>query len=244
LSQAGLSAGSLSPIGLPAGLPAGLRIVVDDAVARSANLVFGANEPGFHFRNGNFGRDFESRDVADISLTRGERICLQCGGRLEEIQAVEVGHIFKLGDYYTRTMNLVFQDDRGRATYPQMGCWGIGLGRLMDAVAWANRDERGLVWPAALSPFRAYLMAIGQSLAVKKAAEALAEELGDEVLFDDREDSAGVKFKDADLLGIPLRLVVSTKHLAEGQVEVQERSSGRITLLPSSQVAGQVRAKA
>ena len=148
---------------------------------------------------------------------------------------MEVGHIFKLGDYYTRAMNLAFQDDHGRAAYPQMGCWGIGLGRLMDAVAWANRDERGLVWPEALAPFRAYLMAIGQSLAVKKAAEELAAELGDEVLFDDREDSPGVKFKDADLLGIPLRLVVSTKHLAEGLVEVQERRTGRVSLLPAAQ---------
>ena len=231
LAEAGLTAGSLSPIGLPPGL----RLVVDDAVARSANLVYGANQAGFHYRNGNFGRDFESPDVADISLTRGQRICLQCGGTLEEIQAVEVGHIFKLGDYYTRAMNLAFQDDHGRAAYPQMGCWGIGLGRLMDAVAWANRDERGLAWPEALAPFRAYLMAIGQSLAVKKAAEELAAELGEEVLFDDREDSPGVKFKDADLLGIPLRLVVSTKHLAEGLVEVQERRTGRVSLLPAAQ---------
>jgi len=231
LAEAGLTAGSLSPIGLPPGL----RLVVDDAVARSANLVYGANQAGFHYRNGNFGRDFESPDVADISLTRGQRICLQCGGTLEEIQAVEVGHIFKLGDYYTRAMNLAFQDDHGRAAYPQMGCWGIGLGRLMDAVAWANRDERGLAWPEALAPFRAYLMSIGQSLAVKKAAEELAAELGEEVLFDDREDSPGVKFKDADLLGIPLRLVVSTKHLAEGLVEVQERRTGRVSLLPAAQ---------
>jgi prolyl-tRNA synthetase len=234
LTEAGLLAGSLSPIGLPPDLRPDLRLVVDDAVARSANLVFGANEPGYHFLNGNFGRDFTS-EVADISLTRGERICLQCGGRLEEIQAVEVGHIFKLGDYYTRTMNLVFQDDHGRAAYPQMGCWGIGLGRLMDAVAWANRDERGLAWPEAIAPFRAFLMAIGQSLAVKKAAEALAVKLGDEALFDDREDSPGVKFKDADLLGIPLRLVVSTKHLAEGLVEVQERRTGRVSLLAPAQ---------
>ncbi len=237
LAEAGLAAGFLSPIGLPKAV----RVVVDDSVARSANLVYGANEPGFHFRNGNFGRDFESPDVADIALTRGERLCLQCGGTLEEIQAVEVGHIFKLGDYYPRTMNLSFQDDRGRAAYPHMGCWGIGLGRLMDAVAWANRDQRGLAWPEAVAPFRSFLMAIGQSLAVKKAVEALAAELDEDALFDDREDSPGVKFKDADLLGIPLRLVVSTKHLAEGLVEVQERRTGSVRLLPAAQAARAVR---
>jgi prolyl-tRNA synthetase len=175
--------------------------------------------------------------VADIALTRGERICLQCGGTLEEIQAVEVGHIFKLGDYYTRTMDLAFQDEHGRAAYPHMGCWGIGLGRLMDAVAWANRDERGLAWPEAVAPFRAFLMSIGQSLAVKKAVEELAADLGEEALFDDREDSPGVKFKDADLLGIPLRLVVSTKHWSEGLVEVQERRTGRVRLLTPAQAA-------
>jgi prolyl-tRNA synthetase len=118
-----------------------------------------------------------------------------------------------------------------------MGCWGIGLGRLMDAVALANRDERGLAWPPAVAPFRAYLMGIGQSLAVKKAVEDLAAELGEEALFDDREDSPGVKFKDADLLGIPLRLVVSTKHWSEGLVEVQQRRTGDIRLLPPAQAA-------
>ena len=240
LAAAGLRAGSLSPIGLPGGL----RVVVDDAVARSANLVIGAGEPDFHYLNGNFGRDFHSPDVADISLTRGERICLQCGGTLQEVRAVEVGHIFKLGDYYTRVMNLAFRDERGRSAYPQMGCWGIGLGRLMDAVASANRDERGLSWPAAVAPFPAYLMSVGQSLAVKKEAEELARELGDAVLFDDREDSPGVKFKDADLLGIPVRLVVSTKHLADGVVELQERASGRITLVARAQVSGALQALA
>jgi prolyl-tRNA synthetase len=111
----------------------------------------------------------------------------------------------------------------------------------MDAVALANRDERGLVWPEALAPFRAYLMAIGQSLAVKKTAEELAAELDEEALFDDREDSPGVKFKDADLLGIPLRLVVSTKNLAGGLVEVQERRTGRVRLLPPAQAILAVR---
>jgi len=241
LADHGLHPGYLSPIGLK-GAQAGLRVVVDDAVARSVNLVFGANEPGFHCLNGNFGRDFTSPDVADIALTHGEKVCLQCGGILRETRAVELGHIFKLGDYYTRTMNLVFQDERGRSAHPQMGCWGIGLGRLMDAVASANRDPRGLVWPASVAPFAAYLMAIGSSLSVKRTAEELAQQLGEAVLFDDREESAGVKFADADLLGIPLRLVVSTKHLAEGVVEVRERSSGRVHLAAVSGVPGIVAA--
>jgi prolyl-tRNA synthetase len=232
LAAAGLVPGYLSPIGAPPGL----RVVIDDAVARSANLVYGANESGFHWLNGNFGRDYDSRDVTDISLTRDQKICLQCGGTLREIRAVEVGHIFKLGDFYTRTMNLAFRDERGRSAYPQMGCWGIGLGRLMDAVVRANRDQRGIIWPPGLAPFQAYLMAIGSPLAVKRAAEELARQLGDRVLFDDRAESPGVKFTDADLLGIPLRLVVSARHLAQGVVEVRERASGQVSLLALDEV--------
>jgi prolyl-tRNA synthetase len=238
LAAAGLVPGYLSPIGVPPGV----RVVVDDAVARSANLVYGANEEGFHLLNGNFGRDFDCRDVTDISLTRDQKICLQCGGTLREIRAVEVGHIFKLGDYYTRTMNLAFRDERGRPAYPQMGCWGIGLGRLMDAVVRANRDERGIRWPAGLAPFQAYLMGIGPSLAVKRTVEELASQLEDRVLFDDRDESPGVKFTDADLLGIPLRLVVSARHLAQGAVEVRDRASGQVSLLSPAQVLTAVEA--
>jgi prolyl-tRNA synthetase len=240
LAAAGLVPGYLSPIGAPPGL----RLVVDDAVARSANLVYGANESGFHWLNGNFGRDYDSRDVTDISLTRDQKICLQCGGTLREIRAVEVGHIFKLGDFYTRTMNLAFRDERGRSAYPQMGCWGIGLGRLMDAVVRANRDQRGILWPPGLAPFQAYLMAIGPSLAVKRTAEELARRLGDRALFDDRQESPGVKFTDADLLGIPLRLVVSARHLAQGMVEARERASGRVGLLALDEVPRAVEASA
>jgi prolyl-tRNA synthetase len=125
-----------------------------------------------------------------------------------------------------------------------MGCWGIGLGRLMDAVVRANRDERGIRWPAGLAPFQAYLMGIGPSLAVKRAAEELARSLGDRVLFDDRAESPGVKFTDADLLGIPLRLVVSARHLAQGVVEVRERSSGRVSLVALDEVPRAVEASA
>lgn len=237
LAGAGLVPEGLSPLGLRAeGVQAGMRVVVDDAVARSVNLVYGAGDPGFHYLNGNFGRDYESAEVVDIALTRGERRCLQCGGLLRETKAVELGHIFKLGDFYTRTMNLAFTDERGRSAFPQMGCWGIGLGRLMDAIALANRDERGLAWPPAVAPFAAYLMAVGPSLAVKKTVAELAQALGDAVLFDDREESPGVKFADADLLGIPLRLLVSAKHLAEGVVEVRERVGGRVRLLNLAEV--------
>jgi prolyl-tRNA synthetase len=232
LASAGLIPGYLSPIGMKQRV----RVVVDDAVARSNNLVFGANREGYHLINGNFPRDFDSEDVADISLTRDEKICLQCGGVLREIQAMEVGHIFKLGDYYTRAMNLTYQDERGAAAHPYMGCYGIGLGRLMDAVVRSNHDEKGIVWPASLAPFQVYLMSVGKSLSTKKAAEKLHRDLGHRALFDDRADSPGVKFTDADLIGIPLRVVVGAKHLAEGKVEIKERVGGAIHLVALDQV--------
>jgi prolyl-tRNA synthetase len=232
LLEAGLIPGYLSPVGRDEQL----RVVVDDSVARSANLVLGANEEGYHLLNANFGRDYVSQEVTDISLTRQEKTCLLCGGRLAAIKAIEVGHIFKLGDYYSRSMNLQFQEERGNMAFPHMGCYGIGLGRLMDAVVQANHDEEGIIWPPHISPYKAFLMSIGKSLAVKKEAKLLHEELGDAVLYDDRPESPGVKFKDADLLGFPVRVVVSAKHLSEGRVELRERRSGKISLVSKSRV--------
>ena len=232
LADAELVPGYLSPVHIDQRI----RVVVDDAVARSNNLVYGANEADHHLINGNFGRDYHTPDVADIALTRDEKICLQCGGVLREIQALEVGHIFKLGDYYTRAMNLTYQDERGVSTYPHMGCYGVGLGRLMDAVVRSNHDERGIRWPQTLSPFQVYLMSVGKSLSVKKTAEDLHRELGDRSLYDNRGDSPGVKFNDADLIGIPLRIVVGAKHLQEGKVELKERGSGQVRLVSLDQV--------
>ncbi len=240
LQALGLVPGYLSPVDLDAGI----RVVVDDSVARSANLVFGANREDYHVLNGNFGRDFASADVTDIALAGSDGICLQCGGRLEQVAAVEVGHIFKLGDIYTRSMGLLYQREGGSAAYPHMGCYGVGLGRLLDAVVRANHDEQGILWPARLAPFAVFLMGIGSSLAVRRQVEALHDQLAEIALYDDREESPGVKFKDADLLGLPLRVVASTKQAAEGKVEVRERRTGRMTLVEADKAAGKIAAMA
>lgn len=232
LASAGLVPGYLSPVGNTDNI----RVIADDTVVKSANLVFGANEENFHFINVNHGRDYEIAEITDISLINKESSCLFCGARLQEVPAIEVGHIFKLGNHYSRVMNLVFHDDKDRISYPHMGCYGIGLGRLMDAIVEANHDDRGIIWPPHLAPFKVFLMAIGKSLSVKKLVEELHEELGHIALYDDREDSPGVKFKDADLIGIPLRLVVSARHMSEGMVEIQERRSGKITLVPQEKI--------
>jgi len=233
LRAVGLVPGFLSPIGLP---PGQTRVVVDDAVARSGNLVFGANSADQHLANGNCSRACTRAEVADICLVQAGARCLQGGGALREIQALEVGHIFKLGDVYSRAMNLSLQDERGATVHPHMGCYGVGLGRLMHAVVLAHHDAQGIVWPAELAPFRLHLMSVGRSLSVRKAVEQLHEELGEQVLYDDREEYPGVKFADADLIGAPFRVIVSAKLLAEGKVELKERASGEVRHIPLQRV--------
>ncbi len=224
LEEKGLSPGYLSPIGL--GMDGEIRIVVDDLVKMSANLVYGANEENYHYLNGNWGRDYVTDDVYDISVTRGEDQCLQCGGRLKEFRAIELGHIFKLGNTYSKALGLVFQNENGKKEYPYIGCYGIGLGRLIFSIVEHNSDERGIVWPVNVAPFRVYLMSIGKSKSVKKVTADLYETMGDDVIFDDREESPGVKFKDSEILGIPFRIVVSSRNIEKGIVEVTSRRTG------------------
>jgi prolyl-tRNA synthetase len=139
---------------------------------------------------------------------------------------MELGNIFRLGDFYTRAMKYWVREEDGKQTFPYMGSYGIGLGRLMSGVVDANRDEQGIIWPTELAPFRVFLMSIGKSLSVRDVVEELYQELGDQVLFDDRRESISHKLKDADLLGIPLRVIVSRDAVQEGFVEVGIRRSG------------------
>ena len=228
----GLVSGFLSPIGINFGEPKKpVMLVVDDTIVRSSNLIFGANEEDYHLKNVNYGRDYYTENVADISLPREADICLQCGGKLKETKAVEVGHIFKLGDRYSRNLNLSYQDDNGRKEYVHIGCYGIGIGRLLYAVVEANHDKRGIVWPSDVSPCKVYLIAIGKSNTVKKTAETLYSNLKNETLYDDRNESPGVKFADSDLLGFPLRVVVSSRNLSKNLIEISVRKTGKVTLV-------------
>ncbi len=226
LRQRGFSPGYLSPIGL--GGDGEIRIIVDELVKGSANLVYGANEHDHHYLNGNWGRDYMTDEVYDISITREEDQCLQCGGTLKEFRAVELGHIFKLGNAYSRALNLVYQNENGKKEYPYMGCYGIGLGRLIFSIVEYNSDERGIVWPVNVAPFRVYLMSIGKSRSVRQVTKELYETLGEETIFDDREESPGVKFKDSEILGIPFRVVVSSRNIEKGIVEVTSRRTGEV----------------
>lgn len=215
--EAGLVPGYFSPINLPEHVE--IRIIMDDSIANTPNLVFGANEEGHSYLNVNFGVDYSSENVFDITEVKADDLCFQCGTPLIETQCLEVGNIFKLDDYYTKSMNLTFQDEEGRVQHPFMGSYGIGMGRLIQAVVDKNRDEKGIVWPWLLAPFKVYLISIGKSKLVHDLTQEVIDSLGKDVLYDDREESVGVKFRDAELLGIPLRIVVSKRYIEEGKVE-------------------------
>lgn len=232
LAAMGLTAGYLSPIGLGDRVP----LVVDELVAGEPNLVFGANEDGVHVVDGNFGRDYVCETVADITEIRAGDCCFRCGAPLEEMSGVELGHLFKLGDYYSRSMNLTFQEENGEKAFPHMGSYGIGVGRLVASIVEANNDEKGIIWPPEIAPYRAYLMTIGKSFSVARMAEEIHQAAPELVLFDDRDDSPGVKFQDADLLGLPLRIVISPKHLADGMVELRERRTGAVRTVAAREV--------
>jgi prolyl-tRNA synthetase len=227
ISRAGAEAGYASPIGLE-----GVLTVVDDAIAASPNLVAGANRPGFHLRNVNYGRDYSARVVADIAAANEGDGCPECGSPMHAARGVEIGNIFKLGTDYAKKMGARFLDDSGHERPMIMGSYGIGVGRLMACIAEAHHDPSGLAWPVSVAPLPVHLVVFK---GVEDEGERLYEELraaGIEALIDDRVESPGVKFKDADLIGLPLRLTVSPRSLKQGGAEIGLRSGGKPRVLP------------
>jgi prolyl-tRNA synthetase len=222
--RAGLVAGSASPVGLT-----GIHIVTDIAVPDSPNLVAGANRPDTHYRNVNYARDWSASTITDISLARAGDFCAECGGTLEEHRGIEMGHIFKLGTLYSEKMGAQFLDAAGTAHPCIMGCYGIGIDRILAAAIEANHDDDGIIWPREIAPFDVHLVGLNLDRpGVREAAENVYASLraaGIETLFDDRDEAAGVKFKDADLLGMPLRLTVSPRTVERGAAEARHRRS-------------------
>ena len=222
LRRYGLVAGYASPIDVK-----GVTVVVDDSVASTTNLIAGANKPGHHLKNINYPRDFKADVVADISLVHDGMTCVHCGGTLTEKRGIEVGNIFKLGTKYSEAMNATYLSQKGRPQLLFMGCYGIGIGRLLASIVEANHDEDGIIWPPAVAPYQIHLMHIGKGDEVRQRTEALYTELraqGYEVLYDDRQESPGVKFNEADLLGMPLRLTISQRTLETDSVEIKRRT--------------------
>ncbi|MEX2442037.1 MAG: proline--tRNA ligase [Alkalispirochaeta sp.] len=232
----------VSPLNIPEAATArGMEVAIDDGAADSSNLFAGLNERGVAARNANFGRDFGADRVADIISVPEGAPCIHCNtGTLERMRVMELGNIFRLGDFYTRAMNLHIRDEGSGSVYPHMGSYGIGLGRLMAAIVEANRDDRGIIWPMEIAPFKVFLMSIGKSLSVRDMVERVYEDLGPDALLDDRHESISHKLKDADLLGIPVRVVVSRESVDTGMVEVALRDQPDIYRIHEHELAATI----
>jgi prolyl-tRNA synthetase len=231
LLAAGIVPGYASPVGMPS-----LRVIADDSITSGGNFVAGANKHGYHYVNANYPRDFSVSVVTDIALAHAGAACPECHKPLETARGIELGHLFKLGTRYSEAVGATYLDQKGKAQPIVMGSYGIGSGRLLAAIIEENHDEHGIVWPAEVAPYQLHLLSIGADKAqVAGAADQLyhaLQEAGYEVLYDDRAERAGVKFNDADLVGIPLHLTVSPKTLAQDGVELKERSAKERCLVP------------
>lgn len=220
-----LAVGAVPGYGSAIGVKPDTLVVVDDAVINSPNLVAGANEAGYHLKNVNYGRDYTATITADIVAAQEGDPCPLCGSPLHTVRGVEVGNIFKLGTRYTAAMGATFLDQNGEAKPIIMGSYGIGVGRLLACISEECHDENGLQLPVSIAPYHLHLVALPGG---EEQAEKLYKELthaGIETLYDDRDERAGVKFNDADLIGLPLRVTVSKRSMENGGVEFKRRDA-------------------
>jgi prolyl-tRNA synthetase len=220
----GVPTGYLGPKGIA------IKVVADGEVAAMRNFVVGANEKNFHLKNVNIGRDFNVEAVADLRKITPDDPCPNCNGGLELTEGIEVGHVFKLGTQYSESMQAVFQDSDGSEKPFVMGCYGIGITRVVAAAIEQNHDQNGIVFPVPLAPYQVIILNLDlKDPAISGAAETLYNKfmnLGVETLLDDRDERPGSKFKDADLLGIPFRIMIGKRFIKEGIVEVRRRRDG------------------
>ena len=242
VAKAGLVAGSASAIGIH-----DIKRVGDLSITRGNNFVVGGNKPDTHLRGANYPRDFQVDILTDIALARPGQGCPNCGQPLEAVRGVEVGHIFKLGTFFSEALGANYLDREGQHQPIIMGCYGIGVGRLLAAAIEQNHDDKGIMFPAPIAPYQVHL--VGLNLAdeqVAEEAERLYQELKDqgiEVLYDDRTDqTAGVKLNDVDLLGLPVRLVVSPRNVKAGVVEFKQRLDETSSLVPAGEVVATLQA--
>ena len=240
LEKAGLVAGYASLVGIK-----DIRSVADDSVKLGSNFVAGANYANYHILNVNYPRDINPDIITDIALAQAGHFCVKCGDELETLRGIEVGHVFKLGTVFSEKLGANFLDSEGFLKPMIMGCYGIGIGRLLAASIEQNYDDRGIIFNASISPYHVYLAALNVAEEdVAHAAENLYKRLwgdGVEVLYDDRLEAAGVKFNDADLLGFPVRIVVSSRSLQNGGVEVKMRGESDSKILPLDVVVNEIR---
>ena len=244
LEKVGLTAGFISPVGLKQ--TEEFAIVVDESVMESYNVCGGANKKDAHYVNINPKRDFNVDDIiiAPIRLITDDDVCPTCGGALEHAKGIEVGQVFKLGTKYSEALQATFLDQNGRPNPMIMGCYGIGVSRTLAAAIEQYHDENGIIWPRSIAPFEAVIVPINAKdealMSTSQTIYSALQNAGVDVLLDDRKDRAGVKFKDADLIGYPLRITVSKNTLENNEVEIQIRKSGEAITCAIDSVATKV----
>ncbi len=238
IEACGMVPGYASPIGAKGDF----ICVVDETVANSNNLVAGANEAGYHYLNTNFGRDYNGT-VADIASARDGFACPVCGKPLKASKGVEIGNIFQLGTRYSEAMNCTYQDENGKQVPVVMGSYGIGVGRLLACLAEEYNDEGGLKLPVSVAPYQVHLVSLVKETEIADKIYEDLQKAGIEVLYDDRKETAGVKFADADLIGIPLRITLGNRSLKEGKVEVKIRETGETTSFLLEDIAEEIKAE-
>ena len=234
----GAPAGFAGPIGLT------LRLIADHAVKTLRNVVVGANEADTHYVDANWDRDFTVEQFADLRNAQAGDPSPKGDGSLRMARGIEVGHVFMLGTKYSQAMGAMFLDPEGKECQAVMGCYGIGVSRIAAAAIEQHHDAKGIHWPAPIAPFHVHLLPLSQSAAVSATAHTLYETLsqaGIEVLWDDRDERAGVKFNDADLIGAPYQLVIGEKGLAQGTIELKDRKTGTVKKMAPGDVLSQAR---
>jgi prolyl-tRNA synthetase len=235
VKAAGLVSGSASSVGLE-----GIKSIVDDSITMGSNYLAGANKEGFHLRNVNLNRDFKADILGDIAEAKKGYLSPDGKGKLVAKRGIEIGHVFKLGNVYSSKMGADYTDEDGEQNEILMGCYGIGVGRILAAAIESNHDDFGMILPHAIAPYDVYLAGLNlNNDDIAGKAEQIYETLQDvgyDVLFDDRDVPPGVKFKDADLIGVPVRVVISSRSLENGGVEVKSRTSKDSEIIPESDV--------
>jgi len=240
VKRLGLVAGSASAVGMT-----GMKIVADPSATEAANLVAGANEEGFHLLHTNHGRDWKADLVVNIGLARAGDACATCGAALEVRRGMEMGHVFKLGTLYSESIGVNYLDESGERHPCVMGCYGIGVERMLAAIIEANHDANGIIWPATVAPYDVHVVVLnGDQEAVATALDELEADLARAnltALVDDRPDSAGIKFKDADLIGIPVRFTLGPRSLEKGGIEVRDRRTGETGVVALAEATAEAR---
>ncbi|MDR3541078.1 MAG: proline--tRNA ligase [Desulfosporosinus sp.] len=229
----------------PVEVPVGLTVIADEEVPLMKKVVCGANKTNYHFVNVVPSLEFRIDQVLDLRMMEPGEACLKCGAPLKEARGIEVGQVFKLGTKYSKALGATYLDVNGEEKHCVMGCYGIGVSRSIAAAIEQNHDDYGIIWPMPIAPYHCIIVPVSsKDVQVVEAADKLYQEfqrMGVEVILDDRDERAGVKFKDADLVGYPLRVTIGSKTLANGQVELRDRKTGETQLVLVEDVAGQVK---